>query len=403
MMPVQGLVTGIFILVTGYILFLKLILRRTSVLMTTSSPLKILQVAFGCCFIVGWVVVMVVFFYHSSSFDTNNINSVKYTEFDECNTCDEKIRNISTTFIPASFQDSDVNDDYNTIQLSNVNVDITQLQTKLGTTVSNINQLSELWNSIFFDTFVTYQLYKDINTTKKFQTITSEKCKYKATLSDYFDISFGILLTYYNNHNTMANKHKRLIIPTRRRIMTIYKYFYFKTDCMIDINYNHNINMNIDEKYYRLLILFWKMYEKYEILSAKLIYFNIHVSKSMGTSICDTFRALKTNTMMHSCNYLPKAIADVGSKFLDLGPALARKQDSKQDTDANGINGFPGLIDHKDIGDFRLIFNTPLSCQDIETMVVKGENVDFLAQEDPLTPLRFVLFCVWCLLFFCFM
>ena len=50
-------------------------------------------------------------------------------------------------------------------------------------------------------------------------------------------------------------------------------------------------------------------------MSQKKAFFNIHASKSMGTSLCDTFGLLKYKTTeSHNCNYEPSGLAPRNTK-----------------------------------------------------------------------------------------
>ena len=305
----------------------------------------------------------------------------------------QQLGSLTTEFIPVSILH---NKDSRDVSFRSHPTN-SQLQQHVSMSVTTIDDLSNLWNSLFFDTFVVYKMYDQLETNTNKHSIKHPKpkapnCTYIASLRDYFDISFEIFLNHYNQHSKTSNKYKRLIMSIRRKIMIIYKHFILNTDCFAIDNNNINDGVGVtnkdvfDEKYYRLLNLLSKMYVKYEILSAKLIYFNIHVSKSMGTSICDTFRALETNTLMGACNHFPKSMAE---KML---PRMIEHQRIA----GNGNLNFENLqknnsnINIKN-SKFKLGLDVPLTCEEIETKVINVEQIDMMAQEDPLVPLRCVL------------
>ena len=181
-------------------------------------------------------------------------------------------------------------------------------------------------------------------------------------MHDYFD---SIRLNETNNINKNGNLTKRAsLLSSKSRISDADNANHISVNSGIGRKYqtknrirnnnengkykreseNNNENENERDIYTNLILLFGTIYNTYKIMAPKLAIFNIHASKSMGTSICHTFQALNYGTFTdhHNCNFYPEGGAPASGE------------------------------------------NWPPSCDQLEYRV-RNENVGMLAQESPLS------------------
>ena len=209
--------------------------------------------------------------------------------------------------------------------------------------------LCEFWNKIFFHTFVFNQFYqKNVKLYNEKDSIFVENNHQEFIIYDLLwhaqklkrDGWNGLLQSILSITTIVLDKNQEKnvqsffkdnvsntnsFIKLRRQIMIIYSFldnFHQNNQNSNDnndkdnnngesiddpsmISNNSNSNNNMSDKYnyntmsikmsdsnklyYKVLIsLFSIYYDKYRLMSPKLSFFNIHVSKSMGSSICET-------------------------------------------------------------------------------------------------------------------
>eukprot|EP01084_Bolivina_argentea_P144514 253528_1 len=217
-----------------------------------------------------------------------------------------------------------------------------------------MNKIRDKWQFLFYDIFIKYEFLPSFeNTQYEIDTLNN---------TNTFDMNNNIELfnqllqeseTFFlkSSNINIENKqfiliYHRQIISIRRYIMILYKYLLSKIE-----EYNTDIT-SINTQLYDILIQ--NVFVKIRILYKDIMqndekynkyWYLIHVSKSAGTSICQTQRT-------------------IGYKQLkDLG------------TNCN-IPGHGVPMKNEDIGD--------LSCSELE-YIRETENIEFMASERPMT------------------
>ena len=217
----------------------------------------------------------------------------------------------------------------NSITIAQTDSDSTDYIPNIDFQTSDLHELCFLWQSIFYNTFVIRKLYQNTQlTTIESKYITNRRNQsFDLTrlninsIENFYQITQTGLETsitneYAKRKHNLSVREKNRIIKLRRQIMIVHAYLQFhftennnKNNKNKNDNTNTNTNnINDDNVYKKLILLFGEIYNDYLIMKPKLSFYNIHVSKAMGSSICHTFKNLHLRTInsAHNCNYFPK-------------------------------------------------------------------------------------------------
>ena len=245
----------------------------------------------------------------------------------------------------------------------------------------------------YIDTHIDTHIHTDININDKHKVNLSQITKGLNIVDFWFNVFLFIYVEPKLNHSFNNNYfNHNLYFKLLTNSESLNELFNFTNNKLlyndINNNNNNNNNNNSDSNYYfhDLLLIQRSIYTLYFVkkynknnkminillntinnkiflfknssLYLSLIYYNIHLSKSAGTTICRTFKKNNIGVDKHNCNIIPYNGPMFLSKNRDLGPIscdkiykIARKNNYKliareSPMHGNAISKYPDLCNN---------------------------------------------------------
>ena len=233
---------------------------------------------------------------------------------------------------------------------------------------------------------IIHELYLGANITETEKKNIEKKQKKRCDLlqfnqSNDSDINIIMIKYYRISKNSLLEWNKTLfhpfkphmlptrlrnnIIKLRRQIMIIHNFLFSAYTIHTDLD-------DVSQIYTNVMFIFGLLYNDYLIMLPKLSIINLHVSKAMGTSVCETFTHLQYATIHgHRCNYYPQGATPEGvkkwpikcaqlesyAKFHNSGMLAQESPIGMHDNTSTNDNATPTLCPNFD---YMLVFRDPI-------------------------------------------